>query len=194
MPAGLGAVSMLKDLGVDISENNKIGHAGLEVPVDASAGGGVALRREADRIRHLVAPTLVVNGSPLLQETRKAHLRLSSCEHQSFCSSSRQHDQKVVQFSCDVADQPLIVCHQRGFQVIDGCCFVSVGLDVVVVSAGHSDSDDSKNKVTAVWKQGSAAQVMAVHEGGAPSRKRSSAWKSWRKSSWTASAGPWRRF
>ena len=43
--AGLGAVSMLKDLGVDIRKNTKIGKAILEVRVGASVGRGMAVRR-----------------------------------------------------------------------------------------------------------------------------------------------------
>ena len=39
--AGLGAVSMLKDLGVDISKNTKIDKTVLEVRVGASAGRGI---------------------------------------------------------------------------------------------------------------------------------------------------------
>ena len=42
--AGLGAVSMLKDLGVDISKNTRIARAVLEVRIDASAGRGIAAR------------------------------------------------------------------------------------------------------------------------------------------------------
>ena len=64
--AGLGAVSMLKDLGVDISENTKIDKAILEVRVDASAGRGIAVRRRAGRIRHIATPTLRVQ--PLTQD------------------------------------------------------------------------------------------------------------------------------
>ena len=45
--AGVGAVSMLKDLG-----------AVLEVRVDASAGRGIAVRRGAGRIHHIATPTL----------------------------------------------------------------------------------------------------------------------------------------
>ena len=56
--AGLGAVSMLKDLGVDISKNTQIDKAVLEVRVDASAGGGMTERRGAGRLRHIAIPTL----------------------------------------------------------------------------------------------------------------------------------------
>ena len=45
--AGLGAVSTLKDLGVDISNNTKIDKAVLRGRVDASAGRGMAVRRGA---------------------------------------------------------------------------------------------------------------------------------------------------
>ena len=58
--AGLGAVSMLKDLGVGISKNTKIDKAALEVRVDASGGPGIAVRRGAGRIRHIASPTLSV--------------------------------------------------------------------------------------------------------------------------------------
>ena len=51
--AGLGAVSMLKDLGADISKNTQIGQAFLEVRIDASAGQGIAARRGA----HIATPT-----------------------------------------------------------------------------------------------------------------------------------------
>ena len=52
-PAGLGAVSMLKDLGVDVSENSKIGKVILEVRLHESAARGIAARRGARRIRHI---------------------------------------------------------------------------------------------------------------------------------------------
>ena len=55
--AGLGAISMLKDLGVDIGKNTKIDKAALEVRVDASAGRGIAVRRGAGMIRHTATPT-----------------------------------------------------------------------------------------------------------------------------------------
>ena len=58
--AGLGAVSMLKDLGVDLTENAKRDRPVVEVRMDASAGRGVALRRGAGRIRHIATPTLWV--------------------------------------------------------------------------------------------------------------------------------------
>ena len=45
--AGLGAVAMLRDLGVELT-----GDATVEVKVDATAGRGVAMRRGAGRIRH----------------------------------------------------------------------------------------------------------------------------------------------
>ena len=50
--AGLGAVSMLKNLGVDNCKKTKIDKAVLEVRVDASAARGIAVRRRAGRIRH----------------------------------------------------------------------------------------------------------------------------------------------
>ena len=57
---GFGAVSTVKDLGVDISKNTKIDRAVLEVRLDASAGRGIAVRRGAGRIRHIATPTLQV--------------------------------------------------------------------------------------------------------------------------------------
>ena len=53
--AGLGAVSLLKDLGVDTSENTKIDKAVLEVRVDASAGQSMAVRRGAGWFRHIAS-------------------------------------------------------------------------------------------------------------------------------------------
>ena len=58
--AGLGAVSMLKDLGVDTSKNTNIDKVVLEVRSDTSAGRGTAVRRGARRIRHIATPTLRV--------------------------------------------------------------------------------------------------------------------------------------
>ena len=55
VPAGLGAVAMLRDLGVKLT-----GDATVEVKVDATAGRGVAMRRSAGRIRHIATPTLWV--------------------------------------------------------------------------------------------------------------------------------------
>ena len=49
---------MLTDFGFDISKNTKIDRAVLEVRVDASAGRGATVRREAGRIRHIATPTL----------------------------------------------------------------------------------------------------------------------------------------
>ena len=59
-PAGLEAVSMLKDLGVDISKNSYINQALLEGRIDVSAGKGIAVRRGAGRSRHIATPTLWV--------------------------------------------------------------------------------------------------------------------------------------
>ena len=53
--AGLGAVAILRDLGVELT-----GDAAVEVKVDATAGRGVAMRRGAGRIRHIATPTLWV--------------------------------------------------------------------------------------------------------------------------------------
>ena len=52
--AGLGAVAMLRDLGVELT-----GGATVEVKVDSTAGRGVAMRRGAGRIRHIATPTLM---------------------------------------------------------------------------------------------------------------------------------------
>ena len=53
--AGLGALAMLRDLGVELT-----GDATIEVKVDATAGRGVAMRRGAGRTRHIATPTLWV--------------------------------------------------------------------------------------------------------------------------------------
>ena len=58
--AGIGAVSMLKDVGVDLTNNNKFEQPAVEIRVDATAGRGIALRRGAGRIRHIATPTLWV--------------------------------------------------------------------------------------------------------------------------------------
>ena len=70
--AGLGVVSILTDLGVDISKNTKIARAILEVRVDASAGRGIVVQRGAGRIRHIATPTLWV---------QKPHARWHSQNH-----------------------------------------------------------------------------------------------------------------
>ena len=67
--AGLGALSTLKDLGVDISKNTQIDKTVLEVRIDASAGRGMAVRRGAGRVRHIATPTLRVRK--LAQESEK---------------------------------------------------------------------------------------------------------------------------
>ena len=63
--AGLGLVSMMKDLGVTLpgSERNTTSSSGkripcIEVRMDASAGRGICMRRGAGRIRHIATPTL----------------------------------------------------------------------------------------------------------------------------------------
>ena len=61
-----GLVSMLKDLGVNISKNTKIDQA--EVRTGASAGRGKAVQRGAWRIRHIATPTLWVQK--LTQDSR----------------------------------------------------------------------------------------------------------------------------
>ena len=60
---GLGAVAMLRDLGVDLgntmpTQGGRRDKPVIEVKVDASAGRGVAMRRGAGRIRHIATPTL----------------------------------------------------------------------------------------------------------------------------------------
>ena len=74
--AGLGAVSMLKDFGVDINKNTKSDKAVLEVRVDASAGRGTAVRRGAGRIRHIATPTLWVQ--------KKSSRKMASSKSQRF--------------------------------------------------------------------------------------------------------------
>ena len=69
---------------------------------------------------------------PILRIHYCTRRHLSSFELRSLRSFFHQHDQNAVQFSCDVTNQSLIDFHQREFQVMDGCCFVSVGLDVFV--------------------------------------------------------------
>ena len=49
-----------KILGVDIRKNTKIDNAVSEVRVGASTGRGIAVRREAGRIRHVATPTVWV--------------------------------------------------------------------------------------------------------------------------------------
>ena len=73
--ARLGAVSMLKDFGVDISENTQIDKAEVGVRIDASTGRGIAVRRGAGRIRHIATPTLRVQK--LTQDGKESTLRKS---------------------------------------------------------------------------------------------------------------------
>ena len=56
--AGLGTVWNLEGLGVDVNENSNIGQGGTGSQIDASAGRGVASRREVGRIRHIAMRTL----------------------------------------------------------------------------------------------------------------------------------------
>ena len=63
--AGLGLISMMKDLGVVFSGSEKNTNESLnkrlpciEVRMDASAGRGICMRRGAGRIRHIATPTL----------------------------------------------------------------------------------------------------------------------------------------
>ena len=57
---GLGCISMMKDLGVDLKAEHASRHPILEVNMDASAGRSISLRRGAGRIRHIATPTLWV--------------------------------------------------------------------------------------------------------------------------------------
>ena len=65
---------MLKDLGVDISKNNQIDKAVLQVKIDASAGRGIGVWRGAGRIRHIATPTVWVQKS---HKTAKSKSRKS---------------------------------------------------------------------------------------------------------------------
>jgi len=60
---GIGAVSMLRDLGLDLEKPvdirvKQIEDSCLEIHTDASAGIGIASRRGAGRVRHIATPTL----------------------------------------------------------------------------------------------------------------------------------------
>ena len=60
---GIGFVSMLKDLGVELEQSVEVkvksqDNACLEIRADASAGIGIASRRGAGRVRHIATPTL----------------------------------------------------------------------------------------------------------------------------------------
>ena len=63
--AAIGAVAMLRDLGVDLEQPVDVRvkdstDACIEVQADASAGIGIAMRRGAGKIRHIATPTLWV--------------------------------------------------------------------------------------------------------------------------------------
>jgi len=60
---GIGAVSMLRDLGLDLEKPvdirvKQMEDSCLEIHTDASAGIGIASRRGAGRVRHIATPTL----------------------------------------------------------------------------------------------------------------------------------------
>ena len=67
-----GAVSMIKDLVVDVSENRKIGRAVLDVRIGASAGRGIAVG--VGRIRDFATPTVVVQK--LTQDGKSKSLKI----------------------------------------------------------------------------------------------------------------------
>ena len=72
--AGIGCVSMMRDLGVilqqqgvEVKASGGIDSPSLEIKLDATAGRAIAMRRGAGRIRHIATPTLwlqrpVING------------------------------------------------------------------------------------------------------------------------------------
>jgi len=61
--AGIGCVSMLKDLGVELKQGaevkvrNRDDGPSIEVNMDASAGRAIAMRKGAGRSRHIATPT-----------------------------------------------------------------------------------------------------------------------------------------
>ena len=66
--AGIGCVSMMRDLGVILQQQgvevkakgsvDGVDSPSLEIKLDATAGRGIAMRRGAGRIRHIATPTL----------------------------------------------------------------------------------------------------------------------------------------
>ena len=75
--AGIGCVSMMRDLGVMLQQQgvevkakglgDDVDSPSLEIKLDATAGRAIAMRRGAGRIRHIATPTLwlqrlVING------------------------------------------------------------------------------------------------------------------------------------
>ena len=75
--AGIGCVSMMRDLGVMLQQQgvevkakalgDGVDSPSLEIKLDATAGRAIAMRRGAGRIRHIATPThrlqrLVING------------------------------------------------------------------------------------------------------------------------------------
>ena len=70
--AGIGCVSMQRDLGVVLQQQgvevkaqgqgDAIDSPSLEIRLDATAGRVIALRRGAGRIRHVATPTLWFTG------------------------------------------------------------------------------------------------------------------------------------
>ena len=76
--AGVGCVSMMRDLGVMLQQQgvgvkakesgDRVESPSLEIKLDATAGRAIAMRRGTGRIRHIANPTqwlqrLVINGS-----------------------------------------------------------------------------------------------------------------------------------
>ena len=75
--AGIGCVSMMRDLGVMLQQHgvevkakglgDGVDSPSLEIKLDATAGRAIAMRSGAGRIRHIATPTLwlqrlVING------------------------------------------------------------------------------------------------------------------------------------
>ena len=66
--AGIGCVSMMRDLGVMLQQQgvevkakllgDRVDSPGLEIKLDATAGRAIALQRGAGRFRHIATPTL----------------------------------------------------------------------------------------------------------------------------------------
>ena len=76
---GIGAVSMLRDLGRDLENpvEVKVKHQDnpcLEIRADASAGIGIASRRGAGRVRHIATPTLWLQK--LIQDKKAAIVKV----------------------------------------------------------------------------------------------------------------------
>ena len=83
-----GAVSMISDLVVDVSENRKIGRAVLDVRIGASAGQGIAVR--VGRIREFATPTVVVQK--LTQDSKSKSLKILGVSNPQLSGCSRAQD------------------------------------------------------------------------------------------------------